>query len=130
VAAPAARLGRKAVSEALMSWGIAHLHETAVLVVSELVTNAVRHTRTDNPMIVLRLEAAQTTLRIEVEDGDPRWPRPCQPADPSESGLGFVLIEALASKWGVRDTAAGKAVWAELETRPVSEANARSSGLS
>lgn len=118
VAPPAARLARRATCEALLSWGIAHLQETAVLLVSELVTNAVRHARTDIPTMVLRLEAAQATLRIEVEDGDPRWPQPCQPTVRGESGFGFVLVEALARKWGIRDTAAGKAVWVELDTRP------------
>jgi serine/threonine-protein kinase RsbW len=114
-AAQAARLARRATCAALLSWGIAHLQEAAVLLVSELVTNAVQHTRTGSPTIVLRLEAGQTTLRIEVEDADPRWPQPRLPVGLDESGFGFVLVEALARKWGVRETAAGKAVWAELD---------------
>jgi hypothetical protein len=86
------------------------------------VTNAVLHTRTGSRTMVLRLAAAQTALRIEVEDADPRWPQPRRPAGLDESGFGFVLIEALARKWGLRDTAAGKAIWAELDTRPGGEA--------
>ena len=120
--ARAARLARRATCEALLSWGIAHLQETAVLLVSELVTNAVLHTRTESRTIVLRLEAAKTGLRIEVEDADPRWPQPRRPAGLDESGFGFVLIAALARKWGLRGTAAGKAIWAELDTRPGGEA--------
>lgn len=122
--AQAARLARRATCAALRSWGIAHLTETAVLLVSELVTNAVLHTRTGSSTIILRLEAAQNTLRIEVIDADPRWPRPRQPAGLDESGFGFVLVAALARSWGLRDTAAGKAVWAELDTRPGSELEA------
>ena len=38
-----------------------------------------------------------------------------------ESGFGFVLVDALAGKWGVREMATGKAVWAELGTRPGGE---------
>jgi serine/threonine-protein kinase RsbW len=120
----AARLARRATCEALLSWGIAHLQETAVLLVSELVTNAVLHTRTESRTMVLRLEAAQTVLRIEVEDADPRLPQPRRPARLDESGFGFVLIEALARKWGLRDTAAGKAIWAELDTGADCEAEA------
>ena len=119
--AEAAKLARRATREALLSWGIAHLQETAVLLVSELVTNAVQHTRMGSPTITLRLEMAQSTLRIEVSDADPRWPRPRRPAGLDESGFGFVLVEALAREWGRRYTAAGKAVWAELDTSPGAE---------
>lgn len=115
-AAQAAGMAQRTTRETVLSWGIAHLQETAVLLVSELVTNAVKHTRTGTHTMVLRLEAAQSTLRIEVEDADPRLPRPRRPGGLDETGFGFVLIKALARKWGVRDTAAGKAVWAELAT--------------
>ena len=111
-------LAREATREVLTSWHIAHLEETAVLFVSELVTNAVRHACTGGSTLVLRLEAAGTLLRIEVHDTDPRWPRPGTPADLDESGFGFVIVNALASSWGVSETAQGKAVWAELDTRP------------
>jgi hypothetical protein len=40
------------------------------------------------------------------------------PAGLDESGFGFVLVEALAGKWGIRETATGKAVWAELDAGP------------
>jgi anti-sigma regulatory factor (Ser/Thr protein kinase) len=112
--ARAARMARRATCEALLAWGIGQLRETAVVLVSELVTNAVQHTRTASPTIMLRLEVVQTTLRIEVEDADPRWPQPRRPAGLDESGFGFVMIEALAREWGLRDTVTGKAVWAEL----------------
>jgi len=100
----------------VFSWGITHLQETAVLLASELVTNAVNHARACTRTMVLRLEVAQSTLRIEVEDADPRWPEPRRPVGLDETGFGFVLIKALAGNWGVRDTAAGKAIWAELAT--------------
>lgn len=91
------------------------MQETAVLLVSELVTNAVLHARTCSPTIMLRLEVALTKLRIEVTDADPRWPQPRRPIGLDESGFGFVLVEALAREWGLRVTTAGKAVWAELD---------------
>ena len=105
---------RQATREVLASRHVAHVEETAVLFVSELVTNAVRHASTGGSMLVLRLEAAGSSLRIEVHDADPRWPRPGIPAGLDESGFGFVIVDALATNWGVSNTATGKAVWAEL----------------
>jgi serine/threonine-protein kinase RsbW len=109
-------LARQATHEALPSWQLAPLEETALLLVSELVTNAVRHARNGGRMIALRLETTPGGLRIEVHDGDPRRPQPGIPDDLDESGFGFVLVAALASKWGVTASAGGKAVWAELDT--------------
>src|SRR5580704_3613974 len=113
-ASHAVRLARQATRDALATWRLAYLEETAVLLVSELVTNAVRHTQ-GSDAITLELQAAGTVLRIEVTDADPRWPQPRIPAEFDGSGFGLVLVDALAGKWGVRETATGKAVWAELD---------------
>jgi serine/threonine-protein kinase RsbW len=115
--AQAPGLARQATHEALAAWRVAHLEETAVLLVSELVTNAVRHASTGGSALVLRLEAAGGWLRIEVHDADPRMPQPRTPDMLDGSGFGFVLLDALADKWGVRESTIGKAVWAELDTR-------------
>jgi anti-sigma regulatory factor (Ser/Thr protein kinase) len=111
----AAGLARQATRDTLVAWQLAYLEETAVLLVSELVTNVVRHARSDALGMALRLEPAGASLVIEVHDGDPHEPRPRRPGRFDESGFGFVLIEALAGKWGVRQTATGKAVWVELD---------------
>ncbi len=113
----AAGLARQAARDALAAWRLAHLEETAVLLVSELVGNVLRHARTGALGMVLRLEPEDSSLLIEVHDADPHEPRPRTPGGLDESGFGFVLIEALAGKWGVRQTAAGKAVWVELDAR-------------
>ena len=109
----AVRLARQAARTALAAWRLAYAEETTVLLVSELVTNAVRHAR-GTDAITLELTAADGWLRIEIADADPRWPQPRAAAGLDESGFGFVLVDALAGKWGVFQTAAGKAVWAEL----------------
>ena len=110
------RLARNAAHVVLGAWRLAHVEETAVLIVSELVTNAVRHA-TGTDVIEVDLHATQTCVRIEIQDCDRRWPRPRVPGGFEESGFGFVLVDALAAKWGVRETTTGKAVWAELDTR-------------
>lgn|ERR1022692_532185 len=115
----AAGLARRATCDTLTAWGISHLEETAALLVSELVGNSVRHARGDRLALELRLETSGTRLRIEVLDSDPRPPRPRAPAQLDESGYGFVLVEALSDRWGVRQKATRKAVWAELDIRGI-----------
>jgi serine/threonine-protein kinase RsbW len=110
------RLARQATSVVLTAWQLADVEENAVLIVSELATNAIRHA-TGTDVIALDLLAARTWLRIEVQDTDRQWPQPRIPDYFDESGFGFVLVDALAGKWGVRETEDGKAVWAELDTR-------------
>jgi anti-sigma regulatory factor (Ser/Thr protein kinase) len=112
----AVRLARRTTRDVLARCRLAHVEETAVLLVSELVTNAVRHAR-DTHAIALDLEIGNTWLLIEVQDADPHWPHRRNPGSFDESGFGLVLVDGLADKWGVRDTATGKAVWAELDTR-------------
>ena len=110
-------LAREATRDALSTWQVAHLEETALLLVSELVTNVVRHARASALAMALWLEPEGTSLLIEVYDADPHEPRPRMPGTLEEGGFGFVLIEALAGKWGVRQTETGKAVWVELDAR-------------
>ena len=110
------RVSRHATRAALTAWQLAHVDETAALLVSELVTNAIRHAEGID-VVTVNLHAGRTWLRIEVQDADRHWPQPRIPGRHDESGFGFILVDALASNWGVRETEAGKAVWAELDTR-------------
>ena len=110
------RLSRYATRAVLIAWQLGHMDEAATLLVSELVTNAVRHAR-GTDVVTVDLHAERTWLRIEVLDTDRHWPQPRIPDSFDESGFGFVLVDALAGNWGVRETEAGKAVWADLDTR-------------
>ncbi|WP_052707547.1 ATP-binding protein [Streptomyces rubellomurinus] len=84
----------------------------AVLLVSELVGNAVRHTGAPRWLLLIR---APGLLRIEVGDASPRppLPRPPQGAE-QEGGLGLFLLNRLALCWGWRPSGPGKVVWCDL----------------
>ena len=85
--------------------------DTATLLVSELVTNALRHSE---PPCVLSIRFADAGVEISVEDGNPSMPV-LRPRDElAEDGRGFVLIDALAADWGVRAIDHGKATWFTL----------------
>jgi anti-sigma regulatory factor (Ser/Thr protein kinase) len=111
---PTVRLARQATRDTLAAWQLSHLEEAAVLLVSELVTNALRHAR-DTGAIGLELASVGTRLRMEVQDGDPHWRLKPSSPDDDESGFGFVLVDSLAGRWGIRRVCAGKAVWVELD---------------
>lgn len=108
------RLARQVTRDALAAWHLGQLEADAVLLVSELVTNALRHAR-DTGAIGLELASTGTRLRLEIQDGDPSWRQMDSLADCDESGYGFLVVDSLADRWGLRRVCAGKAVWAELD---------------
>jgi serine/threonine-protein kinase RsbW len=86
------------------------------LLVSELVTNCVRHAKVsaDAP-VELAMRVAGRTIRIEVHDGGTGFTPPGHPKPRgADGGYGLYLVERLASRWGV-DTRAGTRVWFELD---------------
>lgn len=85
--------------------------DTAVLLVSELVTNAVLHAR--SPFSVL-VEEASDVVRVEVRDGSPVPPRMHRFSATSATGRGLRLLDRLARAWGVEATPNGKCVWFEV----------------
>lgn len=110
------RLARQVTREVLTAWRLAHVEETAVLLVSELVTNAVRDA-TSADAITLELEAAPTCLRIEAYRSRPGLVAPRTTGEFDESGFEFALVDSLASRWGVREAVTGRTAWAELGIR-------------
>ncbi|MFF0226808.1 ATP-binding protein [Streptomyces sp. NPDC004629] len=109
---------RRAVRALLTSWGIDdEVRDNAVLVTSELVTNAVNHSASER--IACRLHSAAGRLRIEVEDQNraAALPAPRRPDPDDQSGRGLLLVEALSRDWGVTGThRSARVVWAELAT--------------
>ena len=110
------RLARQVARGVLTAWGLGHVEETAVLLVSELITNAVRDA-TSTDAITLELEVVQTCLRIEAYRRRPGLALPRTTGEFDESGFEFALVNSLANRWGVRETVTGKTAWAELDVR-------------
>jgi anti-sigma regulatory factor (Ser/Thr protein kinase) len=93
---------------------------TAVLLLSELMTNAYRHaTVSPGREIRARCDLGAERLRVSVADANGSFPGPRRAAPEDESGRGLVLVEALADAWGagVREGGVGKTVWFEVVHR-------------
>jgi anti-sigma regulatory factor (Ser/Thr protein kinase) len=111
--APAA--ARRFVRQVLGEWRLSHLAEDAVLLTSELVTNAVVHA---GGVTIVRLGLDDHTLRVTVCDHIEAPPVTRNAAPDADHGRGLALVEALAARWGVdRAQPPGKCVWLELSTR-------------
>jgi anti-sigma regulatory factor (Ser/Thr protein kinase) len=89
------------------------LLETLRLLVTEVVTNSVRHTAADS--VTLRVAIGRSAVLTEVADTGPGFDRECvdQSAD-ENTGWGLFLVERLADKWGVKHDGPSKRVWFEL----------------
>jgi anti-sigma regulatory factor (Ser/Thr protein kinase) len=107
----APRLARAFVADRLAGWNLEALIEVAALVVSEVVTNAVVHARSDAE---LSLERTPTALRITVTDQGTGTPTPRQLTPGSDGGRGLMIVQKLSTSWGSEPTGAGNRVWAEL----------------
>jgi len=105
----AARRARRLVGTPLRRWGLRELIPTTQLLVSELVTNAVRYAQ---GTITLRL-VLEGGLVCEVFDDSAALPRLRNPGYEDERGRGLQVVSQLAQRWGARRTAAGKVVWCE-----------------
>ncbi|MFF1261712.1 MULTISPECIES: SpoIIE family protein phosphatase [unclassified Streptomyces] len=93
------------------AWGLGDLAMTTELIVSELVTNAIRYAE---PPIHLRL-LRDARLTCEVADGSSTAPRLRHARSTDEGGRGLFLVAQLAHRWGARYTAGGKIIWADQE---------------
>ncbi|MFI9201661.1 SpoIIE family protein phosphatase [Streptomyces sp. NPDC053048] len=121
---------RTFVRDTLQGWGFPDIIDDAVVLTSELVTNAVVHAGTHADVLCVRMN---TGVRVEVADRYPEREVPLQ--DPArqfggldrEGGRGLLLCAAIASRWGVEYSATAKTVWFRLDL-PDRPAGTRSAG--
>ncbi|MEU3290178.1 SpoIIE family protein phosphatase [Streptomyces longwoodensis] len=100
---------RRTASRRLAEWGLEDLAFTMELVVSELVTNAIRHAAGPIRVRLLRGRA----LVCEVYDGGATAPHLRHPRTTDEGGRGLLLVSRFTRRWGTRFTPEGKIIWAE-----------------
>jgi anti-sigma regulatory factor (Ser/Thr protein kinase) len=119
----AAGVARRFARAALDAWHLDAAADAVELVVSELVTNAIRHAgpAAAGAPVWLVVAWGGDVIRVEVHDGDARHtPRPSAPVadELAEGGRGLALIQALGLRWGCGPVRAGKSVWCELPATP------------
>jgi CheY-like chemotaxis protein len=109
-------LARQFLRDRCREWACGEVVDDALLVTTELVTNALVHA---GPLCELRAVLSGTVLRLQVSDSGVGMPDPRAAKDTDEGGRGLLLISALCAAWGtVALPAGGKVVWAELLRKP------------
>ncbi|MFE2425306.1 SpoIIE family protein phosphatase [Streptomyces sp. NPDC059373] len=101
---------RRLVRQALRRWDLEPLTEATELLVSEIVTNAVRYAERPITLRLLRTDV----LRCEVGDDAPTLPRMRHAQPQDEGGRGLYLVSRMAQRWGATRLSAGKVVWFEM----------------
>ncbi|PBC81571.1 PAS domain S-box-containing protein [Streptomyces sp. 2224.1] len=105
---------RRTAARLLREWGLEELGFSTELIVSELVTNAIRHA--SGPIGLRMIRAGE--LICEVSDASSTTPHLRHARTTDEGGRGLFLIARYAQRWGTRYTAQGKIIWAELPLGP------------
>jgi anti-sigma regulatory factor (Ser/Thr protein kinase) len=113
----AVRAARSVVRQALEQWGLTAVSDVTVLLVSELVTNALRYA--SGPIGVRMgfrrdVDGDAPVLLVEVSDPVDEPPRERRAAPEDEGGRGLQLVARASLRWGTRRGTAGKSVWFEL----------------
>ncbi|GAA2749371.1 hypothetical protein GCM10010440_53430 [Kitasatospora cinereorecta] len=106
---------RRMTGTALASWGVTHLTDSAELVVSELVTNAIRYGR---GAVSMTLAINQSTLHISVADYGHGVPQLRTAGEEDSNGRGLAIVQALCARWAVTTRLSGKTVNCWLDVRP------------
>ncbi|MFE4825645.1 ATP-binding protein [Streptomyces sp. NPDC056672] len=115
-------MAREELRKALAAWGLSELEDCAVLVLSELLTNALEHGCEEGAGVETRYVPRPCGLRIEVRDASPKMPAQREPEPGEVNGRGLGIVEALSDQWGWwYHRWHGKTVWAELSLPPGAE---------
>ncbi|MFE5615366.1 SpoIIE family protein phosphatase [Streptomyces sp. NPDC056543] len=110
---------RRHVRQLLHDWTDEDQLDSAVLMVSEMVTNVLIHTDGDALLVVeVTCTGEARRLRVEVSDGSDELPHKRHPGEMASSGRGLLLMEMLADAWGVDPRGEGKSIWFELNEPP------------
>lgn len=104
---------RRFTRDQLKTWGLLSVADNAILMISELVTNAILH---GGEGAVLRLIFDDLKIRAEVRDSSPAMPVVRGYSETATTGRGMVIVDALAAAWGTYAVDGGKVVWFELTT--------------
>ncbi|MFE2329809.1 SpoIIE family protein phosphatase [Streptomyces sp. NPDC059385] len=106
---------RQQIRELLHDWADEEQLDSAVLMVSEMVTNVLVHTDGDALLVAEAVgELGERRLRVEVADTSDELPHKRHPGEMASSGRGVLLMEMLADSWGVDPRGEGKTIWFEL----------------
>jgi len=108
-----AATARRLVRAACAAWRLDELADDGALIVSELVSNAVQHARSDALRVSITRPGA-ARVRLAVVDKSKAVPVPCEAGEDDEHGRGLALVGLLAESWGTDPLPWGKCVWAEL----------------
>ena len=103
---------RQEIRQLLVEWELVALTDDIVLVVSEMLANALHHA--DGSVAAMRIHLRPDAVVIEVSDQGAAVPRLGQPAFDDDRGRGMFLIDRLADRWGFRRIEDGKVVWCEM----------------
>jgi anti-sigma regulatory factor (Ser/Thr protein kinase) len=103
---------RSQVRAAIFAWDVPVDAETAALLTSELVTNAIAHEKGETVMLTITCICGQ--LRVDVHDTSYADPVPVDTPLDAETGRGLMLVATLSTDWGFHHTPAGKAVYFTL----------------
>jgi serine phosphatase RsbU (regulator of sigma subunit)/anti-sigma regulatory factor (Ser/Thr protein kinase) len=108
-------VARQQLRELLHDWSSADQVDSAVLLLSETLTNVLVHTDADALLLAeVRGEPGERRMRVEVTDTSDDLPHKRRPGELASSGRGLMLIELLAQAWGVDPRGEGKSIWFEL----------------
>ncbi|MGD2052459.1 MAG: ATP-binding protein [Acidimicrobiia bacterium] len=94
-----------------------HCRPDLLLLVSELVTNSVRHGAHPDGIVGMRIDLSPERIRVEVEDGGDGFVPPSPGEDPTGDGMGLRLVDTLSDRWGVTPVPA-TVVWFEVDLGP------------